>query len=189
MTVLRLLLLVSFFSVSPVVQAGFEEDLLSSVRGFLALNEGITGSFKQEKHLSFMRQPMVSTGRFEMQRAGGLRWQVLKPLTSLMVVQGGIVTLDGERFSDHGVGALLADIMLGVMTGDLRGMEENFRISGDISPDGWKLSLEPRAVPLDRILSHIELEGLRYLSRIQVVEKSGDRTDIFFSELSAFEAP
>jgi hypothetical protein len=79
--------------------------------------------------------------------------------------------------------------MLGFMSGDLKGMEENFRLSGEVEADAWTLKLEPRKLPLNQILSHIDLEGWRYLSHIQVVERSGNRTDMYFSEISEFEAP
>ncbi len=186
---LRLLLLALFCSVLLVGHAESETNLLRAVNGRLLLNEGITGSFQQEKHLTFMRQPLVSTGQFTLRRNQGLYWKVLEPVASLMVVRDGTVTLDGKQISDRGVGELLADIMLGFISGKLQGLEQNFHVSGDVLADGWALQLQPRTYPLSQVLSHIELEGDSYLSRIRVVERSGNRTDMHFSEISQIVPP
>jgi outer membrane lipoprotein-sorting protein len=182
------LLALFFIVVTSAVGASEENPLLQKLTERLEFHQSVEGNFRQEKYLHFMQRPMVSTGTFSMSRRNGLRWQVAEPVASLMTVQGHAVMLDGSPVKDQGVGQLMAMIMLGFMDGDLAGLARSFSVSGDISADHWQLSLIPDTLLLRSVLNGIELGGDRYLTQIEVIEKSMTRTRISFSDVREVQA-
>jgi hypothetical protein len=143
----------------------------------------LQGHFQQVKHLKFLQQPFVSSGEFSIDRSAGLRWQVLEPLASLMVVDGSKVLLDGKPVDDHGIGRLMGMIMFGLMEGKLGTVEEYFAITGDVSASQWRLTLAPRSARLKLALQRIELRGDDYLREIEIFERDDNRTVIVLSSL------
>ncbi len=162
--------------------------ILTQVAQRLVVATSLQGQFRQEKHLAFLHKPFVSVGEFSVDRSAGLRWQVLEPLASLMVVSGSEVLLDGKPVDDHGVGQLMGLIMFGLMEGRLDTVTEYFSITGDISTSHWRLSLAPRSSWLRSALKHIELRGDSYLREIEIFERDDNRTVIVLSGLRTFNA-
>lgn len=158
--------------------------LLQAVSRRLTVGDGLQGTFRQEKHLAFLKQPFVSSGEFTLQRSTGLRWQVNKPLESLMLVQGSGVTLDGKSVKDHGIGQLMAIIMLGIMEGKLPGITQYFTVTGQSTEAVWYLSLQPTSSRLQAALDHIELRGDDYLRELMVFERGDNHTVIQFTSVS-----
>jgi hypothetical protein len=184
---LGLLCVLCCFS-SIVSSAEPPEQLLEQVAHRLVEGTSLKGHFRQEKHLSFLQKSFVSSGEFSIDRSAGLHWQVLEPLTSLMVVDGSQVFLDGKRVDDHGVGQLMGLIMFGLMEGQLDTVADYFSITGTVSEHQWSLSLQPLSSRLKSVLQHIELRGDEYLREIEIFERDDNRTLIVLSDTRAFSA-
>ncbi|KAA1190490.1 outer membrane lipoprotein carrier protein LolA [Pseudohalioglobus sediminis] len=153
-----------------------EAEIIEELRKRLAIYDGVTGYFQQEKHLSFMDTPFVSSGNFTATLEQGLQWHVTSPLESLMIVTKQGVILDGKRVRDPGVGTIMARIMKGFMNGDLESLEQDFHLTGDFAREPWKLDMRPANPLLSQVLSTIEVSGTHTLSSIVVREKSGNYT-------------
>lgn len=183
--VLALLCLLGCFSTAGnCAETG--EQILTQVAQRLVVATSLQGQFRQEKHLVFLRKPFVSSGEFSVDRSAGLRWQVLEPLASLMVVNGSEVLLDGKPVDDHGVGQLMGLIMFGLMERRLDTVTAYFSITGDISTSHWQLSLAPRSSWLKSALQHIELRGDSYLREIEIFERDDNRTVIVLNGMRTF---
>ncbi len=176
----RLLVAIFFLLIGSSPFAQPVEQLLDQVAQRLTVGSGLQGRFLQEKHLAFLQQPFISSGEFSLDRSEGLRWQVLEPLKSLMLIDGSRVLLDGQRMDDHGIGQLIELIMLGLMEGQLDGLSRYFDIAGKISSTSWQLSLQPRSSRLKYLLQHIELRGEDHLQEIEIFEQGDNRTVIIF---------
>ena len=179
---LALLCLLGCFSAAGNCAAPAGE-VLTEVTQRLSVATSLQGYFQQTKHLEFLQQPFISSGEFTIDRSAGLRWQVLEPLASLMVIDGSKVLLDGKPVDDHGIGRLMGMIMFGLMEGKLDTVEEYFAITGDVSANQWKLSLAPRSARLKSALQRIELRGDDYLGEIEIFERDNNRTVIVLSSL------
>ncbi len=158
-------------------------ELLQAVAGRLEYRQGVAGAFTQSKYLSFMSRPLVSSGHFSLSADAGLRWQVEAPVSSLMTVRDGVVTLDGQPVQDSGVGRLMARIMRGFMHGELEQISEGFSVSGELQPAHWSLALAPRNPLMATVISEIRVRGDTYLQWVEVRETSGNSTTIAFSAL------
>jgi hypothetical protein len=157
--------------------------LLDELSQRLTIGAGLEGEFKQEKHLAFLNSPFISSGHFSLDHLKGLRWQVVEPLESLMLVEDGSVELNGSPVRDHGIGRLMAMIMLGLMDGKLTNLNKYFDVTGELSADNWSISLEPHSARLQLALEHIDLRGDQYLREIEIFEHGDNRTVILFTEV------
>jgi hypothetical protein len=176
------------YSIAVSAVAESTPQLLEELSQRLVVGSGLQGSFQQEKHLAFLKKPFTSSGEFSLDRSAGLRWQVIEPLESVMLVQGSHVVLDGRPVKDHGVGKLMAMIMLGLMEGQLTGVSKHFEITGVLSEENWKLSLTPLSSRLQTVLGHIDLRGDDYLREIEIYESGDNRTVILFTEVHPVDA-
>lgn len=179
---LALLCLLCCFSAAGETEAPSGQ-LLEQVAQRLGVGTSLQGHFTQEKYLVFLQEPFVSSGKFSIDRSAGLRWQVLEPLASLMVVDGSKVLLDGKQVDDHGVGQLMGLIMFGLMENRLDAVSDYFAVSGEVSERGWRLSLLPSSARLQSVLQHIELRGDEYLREIEIFERDDNRTVIALSSV------
>lgn len=155
--------------------------VLAQVAQRLVVGTSLQGNFTQEKHLAFLQEPFVSSGEFSIDRTEGLHWQVIEPLASLMVVDDSKVLLDGRPVNDHGIGQLMGLIMFGLMENRLDTVADYFAITGEVSANHWRLSLQPLSPRLKSVLQHIELHGDKYLREIEIFERDDNRTVILLS--------
>lgn len=164
-------------------------DVLSQLKEQLQLSEQMTGRFRQEKKLTFLKKPFVSTGTYNIDAKTGLLWEVEAPLKSEMRVTDGKVFIDGQPVSDHGVGHLMAQIMLGFMSGDLSVIERYFQVTGDASVSPWSIVLVPRKAQLRKALKHLQLQGSTTLETLRIVENEGHQTTILLTLFSGSDTP
>ena len=188
MILMRVCLCILLYSIAICVYAEPSQQLLEELSQRLVGVSGLQGSFQQEKHLTFLQKPFTSSGRFSLDRSSGLRWQVVSPLKSLMLVQGQNVLLDGKPMQDHGIGKLIAMIMLDLMEGRLTSISKYFKVTGTLSDQDWQLSLEPLSSRLQAVLGRIDLQGNDYLRQIVIYEQSDNRTVILFTEVRPIDA-
>lgn len=179
--ILRAFILLNVF-LSGLVAAA-DGDFLDSVARQLQFQDAVEGEFRQEKQLAFMTAPIVSGGHFVLDREDGLRWQVTRPVDSLMTVKEGRVLLDGQPVRDNGAGRLVARIMRSFMRGNLAGVEDDFDVRGSRDAGTWELALTPRRLPLSQVLASVRLRGDTYLEEITIEEQGGTLTVIRFSEV------
>ncbi len=158
---------------------------LASISHELVVSDSVQGDFRQEKYLSFVDTPFVSTGHFRLEREAGLLWQVVEPLESTMIVKEGRVTLDGKRVDDQGIGRLITTVMLGLMEGKLSELNETFDITTDTVGEDWSILLTPRSTRLRAAIEHIRIQGKQYLSAIEIVDAESNRTLMQFTNVSS----
>ena len=160
-----------------------DRELLASVSDQLVTGDGLQGRFEQEKSISFLTQPLLSSGEFNLSNDSGLSWRVSSPVVSEMTVDTFGVTLDGRVVKDGGTGELIAELMQAFMTGDLSGPERTFTITGESYSESWHLTLTPRSALLKSALERIDLRGGSFLQQVVIVESSASATRIRLFEV------
>jgi hypothetical protein len=165
-----------------VVQAEITYDRLAQ---FLLKPEVLEGSFSQEKYLGALDATLISTGVFTYYRGKSIRWEILKPIQSeLMITPAAVSSKQGNQelihldVNNNPVARVIGEIFFAVLTVDWTKLAPYFELSGTIEGQQWHAILLPLDQTVAQIFSRIELKGLELLEEIVLHEKSGDRTTI-----------
>lgn len=140
----------------------------------------VKGPFIQEKHLRALPQPLLSKGRFVLARDHGLLWLLQTPLRQDYRIDAqGIArrTPDGwQTLPSRSAGAEQNRLFFAVLKGDSSGLQRDFELSLSGEAEHWQLRLTPRSLLLKQIFTRIEINGGRYVERIELNETQGDST-------------
>jgi outer membrane lipoprotein-sorting protein len=163
---------------------------IAKIQGMLAKPEQLCGRFEQTKQLAGMKKPLVSSGRFCVVAGKGVLWRTLEPFpNTLHLKKDEIVHMQGERVSMRLDAAkeptvrMINGVLFSLLAGDLGQLETLFEVDGSMTDGGWKVALKARSAALARAIGAISLDGAAYVRSIHMVEESGDKTDIVFSDI------
>jgi outer membrane lipoprotein-sorting protein len=163
---------------------------VAQIQAMLAKPERLCGRFEQSKHLAGMKKPLASSGRFCVVAGKGVLWRTLKPFANtLRLKRDEIVQLQGERVamrmeaSREPTVRMINGVLFSLLSGDLGQLDTLFEVDGSAADGKWKVTLKARNPALARAIGAIALDGDAYVRTIHMVEDSGDRTDIVFSDI------
>jgi hypothetical protein len=163
---------------------------VAKIQAMLAKPEQLCGRFEQNKQLAGMKKPLASSGRFCVVAGKGVLWRTLKPFpNTLRLSRDEIVQLQGERVamrmeaSREPTVRMINGVLFSLLSGDLGQLDSLFEVDGTAADGAWKVTLKARNPALARAIGTLALEGGAYVRTIHMVEDSGDRTDIVFSDI------
>jgi outer membrane lipoprotein-sorting protein len=150
----------------------------------------LSSDFIQERVLSMLKEPLISTGKFAFEKPDLLYWEVLKPSPMRFVVQGE----KARRWSgDSKVPEVLeieqepmikaiVEQVFGWARADFNWLEKRYRITvNQESP--YALKLVPLSFQEKKFLSYITIvfsEDWTHVRSVELHEKSGDLTRLRF---------
>ena len=173
---LRNLLCLGLLAASSLAQAFDLDDL----RKQLSEPEAIKGEFIQEKHLRALPQPLVSKGRFVLARDHGLLWLLQTPLQQDYRLNAkGIARRDASGWQTlpaRTAGSEQNKLFFAVLQGDSSGLQRDFELQLQGDAQHWQLRLLPKSLLIKQIFNQIDIDGGRYVERIQLQETQGDST-------------
>ncbi|CDL86539.1 LolA family protein [Xenorhabdus cabanillasii] len=150
----------------------------------------VRAEFTQERQIQGMAQPLYSRGEMLVAQHRGLWWHQQKPFPLTLV-------LDDSRMVQAIAGqtpqVITADsnpqmfqfnhLMRALFQADRAVLEENFTTGfKDLGQEKWQLALTPKTSPLDKLFTVITLNGQANLDSILLIDKQGDRTELFFTK-------
>ena len=150
----------------------------------------IRANFVQVRTIEGMAQPLVSRGQLLIAQQQGLWWQQVTPFPLMLI-------LDDKRMVQSMSGqppqVITAEsnpqmfqfnhLLRALFQADEKVLRENFELDfHDRGNNRWQLGLTPKAAPLNRIFSRIDLQGDAFLNRITLDDKQGDKTEITLSD-------
>ena len=150
----------------------------------------IKSHFIQEKHLSFLTEPVVSEGLFRYKKENQLRWEYTKPFQYLILFNGNkIIIKDQKKTNEFDAGSnavfkQINDLMLGSIKGNL-GRNKDFNLSLKESSKQYQLILIPQTKTLQTYISSVEIyfdKSDLAVSTIKIVESTSDFTRIVFKD-------
>jgi hypothetical protein len=163
---------------------------VAKIQAMLAKPEQLCGRFEQSKQLAGMKKPLASSGRFCVVAGKGVLWRTLKPFANtLRLSRDEIVQVQGDRVamrmeaSREPTVRMINGVLFSLLSGDLGQLDTLFEVDGTAGDGAWKVALKARNPALARAIGAISLEGGAYVRTIHMVEDSGDRTDIVFSDI------
>ena len=165
----------------PAARAVTLNGLLKAFSGM----PGLEAKFVEEKHLSLLAQPLKSEGRLFFTRPGLLLRRVETPRRSEVVITPEALVLrdaDGKQNIDLRERPDIrpfVESLVWILAGDEQKLAKVFALKFEPARADapWKMTLTPRAAPLDKLITSIEItgSGLR-VQQIRVRETSGDET-------------
>ncbi|WP_150538283.1 LolA family protein [Actinobacillus vicugnae] len=174
-----LLLCLAFFS--PLSWGFSQAELIQQ----LQKPQSVQGDFTQQRFLKALAKPIVATGKFALVAHKGLLWQMEKPFASQMkVTEQGISQWNGMRWvASSNVGqAEQIQLFLGLLSGDISALSNQFDLTLTGSATDWHLALQPNSLLMKQIFEQITLQGGSVVNAIELKEKQGDRTLIQFHQ-------
>jgi outer membrane lipoprotein-sorting protein len=155
--------------------------------------ESLSCDFIQEKHLDILDEALTSTGRFSFQRPDRLRWEIVDPVSSGIVVSGEDGgtwhdrTGESERFKTRDVPAIriLSQQLFAFATMDFEALKEQFQITL-LQKEPAVILLTPHSVDMQAYIQSLQVtiaEGGQNVEVVKMNESDGDYTTIRFSNV------
>lgn len=187
----RLLITAAMVLLCGTVQAAAP---IAKIQAMLAKPSQMCGRFDQTKHLAGMKKPLASNGRFCVISGKGVLWRTLKPFANtLRLTKDEIVHFQGERVAmrldakQEPTVRMINSVLFSMLSGELSQLGTLFEVDGSADAGSWKVALKAKQPALAKAIGDIALEGGAYVKTIHIVEASGDRTDIVFSDIKTGE--
>ncbi len=159
----------------------YADDVLTRITSRLVQTPITQGTFQQEKHLKFLRKPLLSTGTFTYHQSKGVIWKTLTPIPSvLMINESKLLTGQGEQ----AVPATFGNVFKALLGGELNRLAEGFDMTGTEQKTSWQLQLKPKDEFLRKILSTILISGDTELRLLKIQEVTGNQTQISFTQIT-----
>jgi len=98
--------------------AGADAELLASIAANAAQIQTLESDFVQEKHLSIFDEVLRSRGRLQFQRQDKLRWELLTPVRTGFVLNGGKGRRWHERAGADATFAIERDPIMKIVAGE-----------------------------------------------------------------------
>lgn len=164
-----------FLLSSPLSNAFSQADLITQ----LQKPNSIQGEFTQQRFLNTLPKPITTSGKFVLRKNNGLLWQMEKPFQSTVrVSKKGIMQWHNEQWIENtrtGQSQQIS-LFLGLLSGNISALEQQFTIQLSGNPNAWHLTLTPKSLLMKQIFSTIQLTGDNLVKSIELHEKQGDRT-------------
>ena len=156
---------------------------LAEVMAALAAVRTVEASFREEKNLAILDEPLVATGRLYYRAPSYLRKQTLSPRPEEYVADQNWLTVetpDGERrqFDLNGYPQLrpFVEAIRATQAGDRPTLERYYQLEFEGTPTAWSLRLTPRQPEFARYLIAIVIRGReQWIDSVETLESGGDR--------------
>lgn len=155
----------------------------------LAKTPVLRGSFVQRKFLKDIPKPLKSTGSFVIARDQGIYWHTLTPFdsefiltpTTMAQLDGGQLALRLDAAQQPAL-RLVGDVFFSIFALDPGALAGNFQLFGlGRGKDGWQLGLQPKTATLAGVLTAAVIDGDARVSKVEMWDAHGDRTEITLS--------
>ena len=152
------------------------------------------GNFEQQKRIAALPIPLVSSGRFSFSPQGGLKWQTVTPIASLMTIddqgirqsQNSDIIWQKDKNSPEAL--LIGGVFNAVLQQDWQQLAKDFELTRVATESsGWQIQLLPRSEVIASYIRQVDIYGQQRAERFVMTEASGDTTHIRleYQDLSA----
>lgn len=162
--------------------------IISRINAKAATIRTIEADFTQEKDLSILNDKMVSKGKMYYDK-GMLRWEYTSPYSYLFIMNGEKVLLQSSTSTTTGdvasnrIYRMIARIMVDTITGKSLDGGGDFSVKMETSSKGNVAVLTPLKREIKSMFKEVRLhfDDGDYVSKIELVEGTGDKTVISLS--------
>ena len=179
-------LLTSLFFILSFNVFSFE---LNDLQMTLTSHKLLRGEFTQEKKMKMFKAPLLSGGTFLLTEKEGLVWSQKMPFpVSLVLIKDKL----SQQFSGQKAQVIEAKtnpmvfyfshLFLSLFKGDIKALEDQFKLSLSGDSASWTLKLVPKSAPLNKVFSDITITGGEFINGLRLSELNGDMSNITFSQ-------
>ena len=138
-------------------------------------------SFTEEKHFAALDRPLIAHGNLDYRRPDHLSKSTTDPIAEtltvdadrLTVVAGG--TTRDLRLTDQPALAALVQSVLGVLAGDLQGVQAHYALTLEGTTRSWSLVLSPRDPAVRQLLASVRITGADATPTLfETIQANGD---------------
>jgi hypothetical protein len=141
-------------------------------------------SFREEKRLAALEQPLTSEGRLIYVRPSHLEKITTAPDPETLIVDGDrlLLTASGEAPHDISLSArpelaALVDAVRGTLSGDLGMLQRHYRVQATGGLGDWHLVLLPANARVASLVKSIVIEGIfTHMASLRTESADGDVT-------------
>ncbi len=149
------------FSFAQDISLQNKESIVSAIKKTAKSTQSITADFVQTKKLSYLKEPIITSGKFYSQ-GENMRWQQSKPYTYVMLIsEVGLKIKDEDKEKKYGE---MAEKFIGQIRKILQSsINADFESNEDLKPsyfenkNYYKVVLEPQNRQLKKMYKSIEL--------------------------------
>jgi len=165
------------------------QDFMDKASSLSETTQSMKSDFVQEKHLSFMSEPIISKGVFQYKLDNKIRWQYTSPFNYLLILNNGKLLVDDEGnqnkidLSNNEMFKQINDIISNALTGNVFDNPEQFNNTIEESKDSFRVSLTPKNKDLEIYIKEIKIilsKETMLVKEVKLIELSDDFTKISF---------
>ncbi len=164
--------------------AAADDGALDQVMRALAAVQAVETTFREEKNLAMLREPLVASGLLYYRAPAFLRKRTLQPQPEDYEADGDWLTVEtptaGRRqFDLNGYPQLrpFVEAIRATQAGDRATLERYYRLEFRGTPAAWSLRLAPRAPEFADYITAIVLRGRQdWIDSVETLEPDGDRS-------------
>jgi len=143
-------------------------------------------SFREEKHLASLTQPLVSNGILHYASPAQVEKHTLAPVEEDIAVDGDRLTMmragaapQSLQLSDQPELHALVTGIRGTLAGDLPALEQDYSVGLEGTAEHWRLTLVPLSGRVQHFLKVIRIAGRNdEIEDVQTIETNGDASDM-----------
>jgi outer membrane lipoprotein-sorting protein len=167
--------------------AGNPDKILADLRKSSQSTTSIQADFKEEKYLSFLKEPEKSSGVFYFKKDDRMRWEQQTPFKYIILINGDKLRVqDGSKEKNVGAAGRMAgqikQVMLGLVNGDFQQSKAFTQVCME-STDQYLVVLTPTNKRMRNVYAKINLvfpKNTLRLKELTFFEKGGDKSVMRF---------
>lgn len=170
------------FAVKAQPETGVSQ---SELNKYLVLKPVMRGSFVQQKKITILKKPLISSGMFLASQKQGLYWFQKSPFLSKTIVTHDFLAQrvkQGEvnryTFEEQPILVSVSRIFLAIWKGDMSVLNKEFDSTINISGGKWNMVLVPANEMVKKVIAKIVVQGAAYIEQVELHESNGNSTDI-----------
>ena len=166
-------LLIFLAILSPNIMLGQEQSIDVILKAhFINLNH-IECNYKQEKELSKLNKPLISTGIFKYEKEGNISWEQQTPFKETFLINGR----SDNKFNKH-----INQFIMSILTGDILN-DPKLEVSYLEDEQSYIVVMTPKKGEMKKKLKEIILtfhKEIVRLSQLDIISQNGDVSRINF---------
>lgn len=172
--------------------AGAADLSAASIARRLASHPTVLATFHQTRHLADADLTLQGQGKLFVRADRGVVWTQTEPFTQRLVLTDKALTLSVEgdtpvkiAAKDNPAAFAFVSLLGDMMRVNVAALSANFTMHAQAVPNNhqaWRLTLSPKTEPLNRILSHITIDGTDTIQSVDIREKGGNETHLEMSD-------
>ncbi len=130
-------------------------------------------NYRQEKQLSMLKEPLISTGTFKYEKGGNVSWEQQTPFKETFLINGK---------SNNKLDKYINQFIMSILTGDILN-DTKLEVSYSVAEQSYIVVITPKKGEMKKKLKEIILtfhKEIVTLSQLDIISQNGDVSRINF---------